>query len=239
MRAIPPTLSLHWQMPAHDAGRGGIVFEFNASSAQAAGYPVRRPCVRPGLHMTTLSIALRSGPIGTGPSFCQWQRLADGADHGKFPFSTATDAVESALIKTLTRGSQKWSRNISLLRRSLRSRLRVASKAAVMAIRRPPTARWFALSAVLPRVRSLLMQPAAQKPKARLLAQLQAACPAAFRACLPAIDLPAATARRGLIFDNSKTGSFSHTGWEALFICGAGSGPTLSEGRESRCSRKS
>ncbi|MDR7125769.1 hypothetical protein J2X53_002607 [Pseudorhodobacter sp. 4114] len=70
-----------------------------------------------------------------------------------------------------------------------------------------------------------------------------AAARASFRAPTTAIDLPAATARRRLsadrlITDHSKTGSFSHTGWKALFICGAGSGPTLPEGRESRCSRK-
>jgi hypothetical protein len=239
MRAVPPTLGLLWQTPAHDAGCGGIVFEFNNPGAQSARYPVRASHPLSGLHMTTLSIDLRSGPSGSGPSFCKRRTLADGAEVGKFPFSTAMDAVESGSIKTLTRGSQKWSRNTHSSHRSLRSHLLAASKAAT-AIPRPPTARPSAPSVALLRAHSLQMQPAVPKPVALLSAQSRVAARACCRASTTAIDLiSAAKTRRGLITENSKTGSFSHIGWKALFICRAGSGPILPEGRESRCSRKS
>ena len=238
MCAIPPIPSPLWQRPAHDRARGGCALDFNAPSSQNYNNSAKTAQRRSGLHPTSHSFAPRSGLYGAGPCLCRRQGPADGWHHAKFPFSTAMDAVESQTIKTLTRGSQTWSRNTLFSHRSLRSRSRAASKAAVTAILRLPTARWSALSAVLLRVRSLLTQPAAPKPKARLSALSQAACPAASLACQPATDLVAADLRRTLITDHSKAGSFSLIGWKALFHCRTGFGPTLPEGRESLCSRK-
>lgn len=243
MRALPPTFWPLWQRPAHCAACGGIAFDFNADTRHLAGHPARGFPARSGFHMATLSFALRSGPFGAGPSFRHRQSLADGAGSRKFPFSSAMDAVESALIKTLTRGSHKWLRNTLSSHLFLPSRLLAAFSRAAMAIHRHSTAQPCAPSVVLPPVPSSQAQPVARARKERLSARLRAAAHASFRAPTTATDLPAASrpsvAADRLSTDHSKTGSFSHTGWKTLFICCARSGPALPEGRTRRCSRKS
>ncbi len=248
MRADPPCVLPVWQRPAQCAASGGFVFDFNRGNGQIFGQSTRGFPARSGVLMTTLSWALRSGPFRAGPSFWHRQSLADGVGRRKFPFSNALDRVQSALIKTLTRGSQTWSRNTPLSHLSLPFRWLAVSRAAAMvaatAIPHRSTAQPCAPLAVQQPVRLLPVQPADRAPRARLSARLRAVVRASFRAPTTAIDLPAAAARRSLTADrqstdHSRTGSFSHSGWRAHFICGARSGPALPEGRESRCSRKS
>ena len=234
MRAIPPTFLLLRQRPARFARRGGIAFDFNVADPQPVPCSGRAVPVGFRPAAPNLAPALRRGLFGSRLPAALRRSLADGVDHGKFPFSTAMDAVDSGTIKTLTRGSHTWSRNTSLSHRLLRSRLLAASKAAATATHRPQTVQPCAPSVALPLARLSPVQPAGPRPKARLSALSRAAARAWFRAPTTAIDLTAAAnGRRGVIFENSKTGSFSHSGWRAFFICGPWSGPAMSEGRES------
>lgn len=241
MRAVPPMQLPLWQGAAHDPRNGGVSFDFNTHSLQAAGVPAHVLSFAAGLHTTTLSLVLRSGPFGSGPSFLGWRSFADAARRVNFPFPVAADAVDSGHIKTLTRGSHTWLLNtFSSQWRLPAPRSQAACKAAATAIPRRSTARLCAPLAALPLALLLQRQRAVPKPKARSSVLSLAAARASFRAPTTAIDLTSgASARRRSICETRLPRSFRPRGGRAFFICGAGSGPTLPERGESRCSRKS
>lgn len=142
------------------------------------------------------SPASRSGISTAGPKSYPKCDRGNGQDLAQMPgklaqvrnspFSCSAESVCSASIITLNRGSNPCSRN-----RLSRPSFRPAPCRAVfplMETLQPIRRQSAPLAARLP-ARSSQMPRAAAKPRAPLSAPLPVACPAAFRACQPAIDL--------------------------------------------------
>ena len=109
---------------------------------------------------------------------------ARGAWGGVFRFSLWPKKLDSATIKTLKRGFAACVNQPFLSRQSQHLPLRAVSTTPIPPQIMPQCAPLVAR----PQARSLLMQPAAAKPKARLSVRWWAACRAACRACQTATD---------------------------------------------------
>ncbi len=108
----------------------------------------------------------------------------NGAVSVVFPFILRAKKVMSPLIKTQIRGFAVCVKRPFFLSQLPLSPWLAASKTRI----RQPITPQCGLLVVQPQVRLLPMQPAAAKPKVRLLARLSVACRAAYQACLLATD---------------------------------------------------
>lgn len=226
MRALPPTLPPFWQTLAHRGDSGGIAFDINTSFAHSGPCRSRAPHPLNGRNLRNPSPVWRSGPLMAGPRLFGRQSVAHHAGVRKFRFSAAMDKLFSQDIKTLTRGSQTWSRNTSCLQQFLQQPLpgawpprRNAVWLAPLLARQSPT----------PPMKTLLQVPR--------LVRLPGQRPAAFRACHAATDLTACASARRCDIHQGPSGAHPRV---ALSYFPPPDWPRIgrSKGREP-CSRKS
>lgn len=195
----------NWRLSAQPLGAVEIWF---AKAAQVA--PYRQIAPMGNVHQFDCQFdeflcecppTLRPACPPGGPDFCKLSGQGRGGagagqrSTARFPFISRRNTLESASIKTLSRGLAECVSSPFLRRQLSLWPLRAASP---ITPTRLPTTPQCVQSAVQRRALSLQMQLAAAKPRARLSAHLLAACHVACRACLPAtkqvqtasVDLP-------------------------------------------------